>query len=251
MKLDKISDIQGLVEPLIIGHRGYKARYPENTLLAFEKAVDAGCPAIELDVTLSIDRSIVVIHDETLNRTTNGKGDVSEFTISQLKDLDAGSWFEPSFRGVKIPELSDVFSSIGSKALINVEIKKECYEKSFPNNSIERKVLELIHSRKLENRVIISSFNSDILKRVKTIDSGVATAYIFDRIPDDLDEIVETGIFSVHIGHGIADQSFVKEMHEKGVKVLVWTVNNKKLFDQLIKDGVDGVFTDDPGLFIR
>ena len=101
------------------------------------------------------------------------------------------------------------------------------------------------------SQLIISSFNSDILKRVKTIESCVATAYIFDSIPDDLDEIVETGIFSVHIGHGIADQSFVKEMHEKGVKVFVWTVNNKKLFDQLIKDGVDGVFTDDPGLFIR
>ncbi len=249
--MQEVNDILNMKKPLVFGHRGYKIKFPENTLISFEEAVKVGCPAIELDVMLSSDRHVVVFHDEILERTTNGKGHVSKTTLSQLKDLDAGSWFDHSFKNTRIPELSEVFDSLGRKALINVEIKKECFEKSFPNDSIEHQVLELINSFNLRSRVIISSFSGEIIKRIKAIDPNIETAYIFDNIPEDLDEHIAAGIFSVHISKKIADVNFVKLMHKKKIKVFVWTVNKVKDYNQLIKNGVDGIFTDNPGLFIE
>ncbi|MCP3922449.1 MAG: glycerophosphodiester phosphodiesterase [Desulfobacterales bacterium] len=249
--MQEVKDILNLKKPFVFGHRGYKAKFPENTLISFDEAVKAGCPAIELDVMLSTDRYMVVFHDETLERTTNGKGLVSEATLSQLKNLDAGSWFDSSFKNIRIPELSEVFGLLGSKTLINVEIKKECFEKNFPKDSIEHQVLELINSFNLKNRVIISSFSGEIIKRIKAIDPNIETAYIFDKVPDDLDELITTGIFSVHISKKIAKTNFVKLMHKKKIKVFVWTVNEVEDFNMLIKNGVDGIFTDNPGLFIE
>lgn len=251
MKSETVKDLLKINSPLIIGHRGYKHLYPENTIEAFEKAVDAGCRVIELDVMFSKDREVVVIHDENLDRTTNGKGAVSDLTLSELKNLDAGSWFNEKFLKCKIPTLSEVFESVGSKTLVNVEIKPECYEENSSLETIEKKVLRLIGSLNMNGRVIISSFNGKIIRRIKELNPSIETAFIFEEVPDDLDEIVETGIFSVHIGQKSVKKEFVERMHEKGLKVFVWTVNSVDVFNELVGNGVDGIFTDNPGLFIK
>lgn len=111
--------------PLIIAHRGDRVHAPENTLPAFELALQSGAAMLELDLTLSKDREIVIIHDETLDRTTNGKGKISDCTLSELKSLDAGSWFGEDFKGVQIPTLRDLFQAVGGQTLINLEIKRD------------------------------------------------------------------------------------------------------------------------------
>ena len=109
-------------KPFVIAHRGYRAKYPENTLAAFKAAMDSGAPAIELDITLTKDRSIIVIHDDTLDRTTNTCGAVNNYTLEELKQLDAGSWFDPVFHGESLPTLDEVFQLLNHHIFINLSI---------------------------------------------------------------------------------------------------------------------------------
>ena len=115
----KFSEIK---RPLVIAHRGYREKYPENTLAAFNAAVDAGAPMIELDVSLTKDRKLIVIHDDTLDRTTDGIGPVSEYTLAELKRFDAGSWFGTCFKDEQLPALEEVFDAVGGQVLLNIEI---------------------------------------------------------------------------------------------------------------------------------
>ena len=110
------------IEPLLIAHRGASAHAPENTLAAFELAIHLGAPAVELDVKLTGDHQVVVLHDQTLDRTTDGKGPLAAHTLEAVKQLDAGSYFSPEFRGEHVPTLAEVFEAIGKAALINVEL---------------------------------------------------------------------------------------------------------------------------------
>ena len=132
----------------IIGHRGYPAKYPENTLAAFEAAIEAGAVMIELDVMLSRDRKVVVIHDATLDRTTNGKGSVADLTLAELKQLDAGSWFDAQFVGQQIPELSEVLDLVNGRAYVNIEIKSNAYEAHHPPDAIEKQVVDWLRQKK-------------------------------------------------------------------------------------------------------
>ena len=132
----------------IIGHRGYPAKYPENTLAAFEAAIEAGAVMIELDVMLSRDRKVVVIHDATLDRTTNGKGSVADLTLAELKQLDAGSWFDAQFVGQQIPELSEVLDLVNGRAYVNIEIKSNAYETHHPPDAIEKQVVDWLRQKK-------------------------------------------------------------------------------------------------------
>ena len=122
LKPKELSDIR---RPLLIGHRGYPARYPENTLAAFTGAMDAGCDMIELDVTLTRDRRVVVIHDDTLDRTTNGSGSVRDRTVEEIRRLDAGSWFDPRFAAERVPLLDEVIALTAGRCMLNIEIKDE------------------------------------------------------------------------------------------------------------------------------
>ena len=143
-----ITSIKNIKTPWVIGHRGYPAKYPENTLAAFEAAIEAGAIMIELDVMLSRDRKVVVIHDATLDRTTNGKGNVADFTLAELKQLDAGSWLDAQFADQQIPELSEVLDLINSRAYVNIEIKSNAYETHHPLDAIEKQVVDLLRQKK-------------------------------------------------------------------------------------------------------
>jgi len=243
----KIGAIQ---HPLIIAHRGYSKQYPENTLVAFQAALDANADMIELDVTLTRDRKIVVIHDDTLERTTNGRGPVSDYCLNQLKALDAGSWFDTRFSGERIPTLEEVFDLVNSRIWVNIEIKSSAYEAHYPIDAIERQVIELVRQKDMQDTVIISSFEWKILENIKQISESPAISLLSSK-PADLKAVIacqKLNAFSWHQNQKNMERIHVAMMHEADTSVFAYTVNSVSRFKQLLALGVDGVFTNDPVL---
>jgi len=237
----------------IIGHRGYPAKYPENTLAAFQAAIDAGAVMIELDVMLSRDRKVVVIHDATLERTTNGKGSVADFTLAELQQLDAGSWFDAQFADQQLPALSEVLDQVNGRAYVNIEIKSEAYQSHHPPDAIEKQVVELLRQKKLVDSVIISSFNVKFLEQIASMKQAPAIAFISENPADEktVQMCTRLKVFSWHPDHKIVTPEQVELMHARGIKVFPWTVNELEDFDAMQDLKVEGVITNDPMLAAR
>ena len=246
-------NISDCSSPLIIGHRGYRKKYPENTLKSFKAAFDAGVQMIEADVSLTKDREVVVIHDDTLERTTNGRGLVKDHLLKELKQLDAGSWFDPAFEGETIPTLEEVLDVVSKRGMINIEIKKNAYEKHQPVDAIERQVVRIVQQNKMKDQVLISSFKHEILENLVQISDKPAIA-LLSKNPASRETIIlcqKLRVFSWHPSFSKIDKRQVRMMHEAGIKVFPYTVNSGKKLNQLIKMGVDGVFTDDPYIEVQ
>ncbi len=172
---------------LIFAHRGSKGTHPENTMAAFQKAAEIGAEGIEFDVHLSSDGELVIIHDETLDRTTNLTGYVKDHSAQKLKTADAGSKFSYEFLGERIPFLMDVFDwAKGNALLMNIEIKtdKLAYE------GIEQKIIDSIRQYGMENRVILSSFNHQSIEKVKMLAPDLERALLFEGLPENFEEIL-------------------------------------------------------------
>jgi len=236
-------DLARFTRPLLIGHRGYPAKFPENTLAAFEGAMQAGCDMIELDVTLSRDRKVVVIHDDTLDRTTNGKGPVLERTLEEIKRLDAGSWFAPRFSAERIPELSEVMELTAGRCMLNIEIKQSAFEAGYPIDAIEHQVVTLVRASGAMDRVIISSFDKRILERIAAMDAPPAIAYISDHGVDKraLDMLLAMKAFSWHPSFKALTRDQVDMLHTAGLKVFPWTINTRAEAEKVLALGVDGL----------
>ena len=242
-----------LSTPLIIAHRGFRAKYPENTLAAFRAAEDAGAPALELDATLTRDRRVVVIHDDAVDRTTDGGGSVADFTLEELKRLDAGAWFDPRFAGERIPTLAEVFGAVGEEMGINIEIKGGAVEPDFPSDAIERQVTRLISERNARHRVLVSSFDRDALIRVRELDAqcriGVLTA---DPVTEnDVALCRRLDAFSLNPDHRNVDKAGMDRLRGAGFRVFPYTVNDPMEIERLLDLGVDGVITDDPAVALQ
>ncbi len=244
--------LHDIIPPVIIGHRGYRAQYPENTLASFSAAMAAGADMIELDVTLSRDRKVVVIHDDTLNRTTSGFGPVHQATLQELKRLDAGSWFDSRFAGESLPTLEEVLILAGGKILINVEIKSSAWESGFPGDAIERQVVDLIIRHDLLNTTLVSSFHPGFLENIANMPVHPEIAFITDRSapPDTLDICKRLGVFSWHPHFRSLEQRHIEKAHAQGILIFPYTVNSVEDMLMLVDMGVDGVITDDPGAAI-
>jgi glycerophosphoryl diester phosphodiesterase len=244
--------LHDIVPPIIIGHRGCRAGYPENTLTSFSAAMTAGADMIELDVALSRDRKVVVIHDDTLNRTTNGFGFVHQATLQSLKRLDAGSWFDSRFKGEFLPTLEEVLLLAGGKILINVEIKSSAWESGFPEDAIERQVVELIIRHDLLNSTLVSSFHAGFLENIGNLQVHPEIAFITDRSapPDTLDICKRLGVFSWHPHFKSLEQRHIDSAHANGILIFPYTVNAIDDILQMVNMGVDGVITDDPCIAI-
>jgi len=234
--------------PWFIAHRGYRAKYPENTLVAFKAALDAGVQMIELDVALSRDRKLVVIHDATLERTTNGQGAVRDHTLAQLKQLDAGGWFDPMFVGEQLPELSEVIDLADGQVLINIEIKPHAYEPHHPLDAVERQTLELICRRNIAERVLISSFDLNLLKYIATLEHAPALGLI-SRNPADkhtLENCKHLNVVSWHPNHQILTPEQVKTMHAHDIRVFPYNADTSEEVARVLEMDVDGVISSDP-----
>jgi glycerophosphoryl diester phosphodiesterase len=245
-----IKSNKNIKTPWIIGHRGYHAKYPENTMVSFEAAIKAGADMIELDVMLSRDRKVVVIHDAILARTTNGNGSVADFTLTELKQLDAGSWLDAQFSDQQIPELSEVLDLVNGRAYVNIEIKLNSYEPHHPPDAIEKQVVGLMGQKNLLDTGMISSFDVNILEQIAFMQKPPATAFISKKPANKktVHMCTRLNVFSWHPDHLIVTRNQVKQMHAAGIKVFPYNVNTFEDYSWMRDMKVDGVITNDPVL---
>lgn len=232
--------------PLIIAHRGDSANAPENTLAAFRLALANGADGIELDVMLSADKKLVVIHDDTLDRTTNGHGQVGNTPFAALRELDAGSWFKPEFKGEPLPLLDEVFGELGGKFLINVELKNY----KTPKDELPDLVVALVKKHGLGQSVLLSSFNGRNLPRAKAIAPEIRTGLL--TLPG-LFGMPMRGFIGRRFGaddlnpyYRDVSEKMVQSRHKLGQRVNVWTVDAPDDLCRMRSCGVDMVICNDP-----
>ena len=240
MPFDSLHDAFASGETLVFGHRGALAHAPQNTLAAFELAAQQGAQGIELDVQLSKDGQLVVIHDYSVDATTDGQGKVAEVTLAQLKQLDAGSWFAPDFAGARIPTLDEVFAAVGHKLLINVEIKA-----SAPG--IESAVADCVSRHAMDSRVLVSSFDAAVLRRCQGVMS-LPLAYL--HFKPSLSTADDLPVAALHPWRDLVDAGYMRRARELGCHVNVWTVNEAARACQLKALGVKAIITDDPAAIL-
>lgn len=240
-----------LPQPIIFAHRGASAHAPENTIAAFDLALEQGADAIELDVKLSADGEVVVIHDPTVDRTTGAHGRVKEMALADLRSLDAGSFFSAAYESERIPTLGEVFEAVGKRTFINVELTNY----NTPRDHLVESVCMLVKKFGMQKRVLFSSF----------LPANLSTARNY--LPD-----VPTGLLALSGVLGLWSRSFgfafgryealhpnlrnatqqqIYFVHRLKKRVHVWTVNEETDLRRLFRWGVDGVFTDDPQLAVK
>ncbi|MBN1559131.1 T9SS type A sorting domain-containing protein [candidate division KSB1 bacterium] len=225
----------------IIAHRGASSVAPENTLAAFSKAVEFESDYFELDVQVSADDSLVLMHDETVDRTTDGAGKVSSLSFEQLRSLDAGSWFAAEFAGERIPTLAealDLALASSYRAGVVIEIKANTA------TIVEKAVAEVV-KRQMQDRVIVSSFTFDHLSRVKNVDATIPVQLFGTITESHIDQVA--GIGGEWVGtDGAITQPFLAAAHAKNVLVNKWTVNSAAEMSSLMQLGLDAMTTNYP-----
>jgi len=236
-------------KPLIISHRGASLYVPENTLSAFKKAVQLGTDGIELDVQMSKDGHVVVIHDTTVNRTSNGYGKVKKLTLEQLKALDFGSWFSKEFKNEHICTLEEVFDCLKNwDGLINVEIKKEWFQ----FNSIENKVADIIAEFDMRNNTIVSSFSVLSLLKMKRIDKSIKTGILYSSSSKRF--FIFAKLFkmnAIHPWYKDVTKDMKKFATMNKLKINTYTVDKPSEIRRLADIGVNGIITNVPDIALK
>lgn len=232
------------MSPVIIAHRGASGLFPENTMEAFRAAYRQRADGIELDVQLSLDEEVVVIHDGRLERTTNGEGLVRSHTLYELQQLNAGEWLHPRFRHVRIPSLEEVFEFVQpTQLMVILELKN--FLTLQPN--LEEKVLSLIEQFQLEKRVIISSFNFNSLLHIKQLNPTIKTGLLYIgslRHPWQIAREFHTE--QIHAPQVEITPKLLKEARRINQEVYAWTVNGPHRMKMMFSLGVDGIITNYP-----
>lgn len=235
----------------IYAHRGNRAYFPENTLPAFQSAIDLKVDGIELDIHLTKDNQLVVIHDEKIDRTTNGKGFVKDYTLSELKKLDAGSWFNEQFIGVTIPTLEEVIELLNKNnftGMLNIEVKTDHIE----YYGIEAAVVELLHTSKRTFNYMYSSFNFDTIERLNFLDSQAEKAYILGTSDKKVNFAVNhQKISTIHPKVDWVLTNLTKIDNHFPLKIRSWTVNDENQMRILFRHKIAGFFTDYPKLALE
>lgn len=228
----------------VIAHRGASRYAPENTMAAFCKAHELGCYYIECDIAFSKDSVPFIFHDNHLNRTTNGKGKISQLTWQEINSLDAGSWFLPEYAGEKIISLKQLLDwHLDTDKMINLEIKP--IQTSLLNGYLDIILNEVGRARNSKG-LIFSSFQAEILKRLHVIDQPVPYAMLASRWQKKHVMFAsEIGCSQLNVAHHSLSSSAVAFTHEQGLKVGAYTVNDVLRAQQLKEQGVDAIFTDD------
>lgn len=238
-------------KPIIIAHRGASAYAPENTMAAFQKAVELSADSIEFDVKCSKDGEMIIIHDQTLDRTTNGHGKVIETNLKDLRNLDAGSFYSSDFTGEKIPLLSEVLEEFSNKIMMNIELTNY----SSIRDGLARKVAILVKKMGVEKNVFFSSFHPYNLLLTSRIVPNVPVALL--ALPGMVGWIFRSNLMRwispemIHPYYNDVNRGFIEKQHKKNRRVNVWTVNTESDIKKLLKDNVDGLITDDPLLAKR
>ncbi|MCC7118731.1 MAG: hypothetical protein IT310_09415 [Anaerolineales bacterium] len=237
--------------PILLAHRGDLTHAPENTLPSFQQAIQKGADGVELDAKLTADGQIVVFHDTTLDRTTNGSGKLSSLKLDSLRQLDAGSWFAEKFKRTQIPLLAEVFETVGREKLINIELTNY----ATPRDGLVDRVCELIQRHNNSAQIIFSSFFAFNLKRA---------AQLLPEVPRGLLAMPGlAGLWARSFGFNFGEyqalhphissvtKEQVQRVHRLKRRVHVWTANAPEEIVRLAEWGVDGIFTDDPALAVQ
>ncbi len=240
-----------LPHPIIFAHRGASAHAPENTIPSFELALVQGADAIELDAKLTADGHIIVFHDATVDRTTEGTGRLAQKNLADLRSLDAGSFFSEQFRGTRIPTLEEVFEAVGKRIFINVELTNY----AAPRDALVEKVCALVKKHALEKSVIFSSFLPSNLRQAERF---------LPEVPRGLLALGGwMGTWARSFGFSFGEYAAlhpyltdvnaqqVSRVHRLKRRIHVWTVNQPEDIERLNAWGVDGIFTDDPQLALQ
>ncbi|MDO4621909.1 MAG: glycerophosphodiester phosphodiesterase family protein [Eubacteriales bacterium] len=229
----------------VAAHRGYMEFFPENTNPAFYAVVfSKAADYIELDVHPSADGVPVVIHDANTLRTTGYAANISNLTLEEIKELDAGSWFGEEFAGTKIPTLEEVLESYGGRIGFVIEIKNPKHKKGF-----EKKVVKLIHKYGSTENCLIQSPNYSSLVKVKEYDPDLQCGWIMHFAFGTYYDLPYVDFFSVE--HTFINASMVREIHNRGKQIFAWTVNDSRQVQELLGDGVDCIISNKPGLMSR
>ncbi len=243
--------LESFPQPVIFAHRGASAHAPENTLAAFELALEEGADGIELDAQLSADGRVVVIHDATVDRTTSARGRVKDLSFANMRALDAGSFFSNNFSGEKIPTLEEVFEAVGKRTFINVELKN--YD--LPIDHLVESVCMLVRKCELQKRVLFSSFLQSNLSEARSYLPEVPRALLAD--------MGRKGWWKRSFGFAFGDYQAlhpcgydvtpqqVARVHRLKRRIHVWTVNKAEHMRILFNWGVDGIITDGPQLAVQ
>ena len=224
---------------LNIAHRGASGTFPENTLSAFRAAIAAGAAMCELDVQLTRDGAVVVIHDDTVDRATDGTGEVAELTLEEIKRLDAGAKFKGgAIKGERIPTLDEVFEVTSSKCGLNIELKA---------GGLEHQVAQIVNARNAFGDSIVSSFDWEWLKTIQQIDQRIRIGLLTDDKPVDLMmNAVAMHAYAINPHCDIVTADLCTAAHQRGFKVFTWTVDSPPRMRTLIECGVDGIMTNYP-----
>ena len=231
-----------------IAHRGAsgKGLAPENTLAAFRKALDIGADAVEMDVHLSSDGHVVVCHDEILDRTTDQRGAIKNLSLSEIKQADAGTRFDPAFAGERIPTLKEVLDLIRDEAFALIEIKPE---------DITREVVRTVEEQDAVERVVLQSFHGEVVREIGTLNPNLRTGLLIGvpatkvrHIPASrlVRRTAEVGADILALSHNAATPELVHELHRRDLGLYVWTVDEPDELNHMIRIGVDGIISNYP-----
>ena len=224
---------------LNIAHRGASGTFPENTLSAFRGAIDAHADMCELDVQLTRDGAVVVIHDDTVERTTDGAGEVAEFTLAELQGLDAGAHFrDGAIKGERVPTLNEVFAVTHGRCGLNIELKA---------GGLEHQVAQIMQERDAFADSIVSSFDWEYLKKIQQLHFNIRIALLADEKPVDLMiNAVAMRAHAINPRWDMVNVELCEAAHTHGLKVFTWTVDSDSRMRALIECGVDGIMTNFP-----
>ncbi|MFC5590634.1 glycerophosphodiester phosphodiesterase [Sporosarcina soli] len=228
----------------IYAHRGSSGTHPENTIAAFQEAARLPIQGVELDVHLSKDGELVVIHDEKINRTSKGKGFVKDMTLAELKAFDFGSWFSDDFKGQTIPTLREVLELFADTSHhLNIELKSDM----FPYPGMVGKVVALVEEMEFDTRVVLSSFDHESIRAAKQVAPHLETAPLFKEVlVDPLDYMYNVPADALHLYFRTAFRPSIQEALKTGAIIRTYTVNKEKDAEALRDIGVSAIFTDFP-----
>jgi glycerophosphoryl diester phosphodiesterase len=234
---------------LTYAHRGSSIKYPENTILSFSKALTEGANGIELDVQLTKDKQVVVFHDLSLRRILKKRGQISDYTLKQIRQFDVGSWKNPRFKGTKIPTLDEVLRlAAKNKIIVNIELKNFLDMK----NGLEEYVVDKIIQYNMKQRAVISTFNPLSLKILQKKSKGIPYALLyFGFLNDPWTYTTEYGCSYIHPPLQEVSESFIDTSRANGLKIVPYQVNTLQDIQKMVELGVDGIITPRPSLAYR
>jgi glycerophosphoryl diester phosphodiesterase len=240
---------------LVISHRGANRYAPENTLAAFEKALSFGVKGFETDVHMTCDGRVVVCHDSTVDRTSNGTGLICEHTLAQLRSMDFGAWFSPAFAGTQISTLEEWLALCGGLQLINVELKRGPGDSS----DIVKEVIVLARRAGLRDKLMLSSFDQEMLDAGRAADPTIPTGLLFDPVSPLCEEVMDDpvayakahNLVALHPFVGIVTKELIDDCHSAGILVNTWVANQEHNITAMRDWGCDGIMTDVPDLAMQ